>query len=147
MASSRAAGTDVRTTGPLELPLLKVKRHRQRPSLKLAVRPPGFENKPTAPPGPQGSSLVGPDTRFSPSSRRRFPPIQSKTTVDASRMDLWLMSSSDRMGGGGDTASKDRTGMGEEKSSKVQSLISDIEGDRAGSEGDTRWDVAERSGS
>ena len=62
-------------------------------------------------------------------------------------MDLWLMSSSDRMGGGGDTASKDRTGMGEEKSSKVQSLISDIEGDKAGSDGDTRCDVAERSGS
>ena len=57
------------------------------------------------------------------------------------------MSSSDSTGGGGDTASKDRTGMGEEKSSKVQSLISDMEGDRAGSDGDTRCDVAERSGS
>jgi len=35
-------------------------------------------------------------------------------TIDASRIDLWLMSSSDKMGGGGDTASKDRTGIGEE---------------------------------
>ena len=42
---------------------------------------------------------------------RRF---KRKQTVDASRMDLWLMSSSDKMGGGGDTASKDRTGIGEE---------------------------------
>ena len=76
--------------------------------------------------------------------------MSRNTTVDASRIDLWLMSSSDRMGGGGDTASKDltlnRDGIGE-KSSKVQSEISDMEGDRAGSEGDTRWDVAERSGS
>ena len=60
------------------------------------------------------------------------------------------MSSSDKMGGGGDTASKDltrnRDGIGE-KSSKVQSLISDMEGDRAGSDGDTRCDVADRSGS
>ena len=78
--NSHKAADDVSSYEPF-----KVKRHRQRVVLKLAARPPGFKHKPTAPPGPQGSSLVGPDTRFSPSSRRRFSSIEPHDTQSMRR--------------------------------------------------------------
>ena len=42
------------------------------------VRP--ASNTPRRPAGPQGSSLVGPDARFSPSSRRRLSSIETHDT-------------------------------------------------------------------
>ena len=100
-------------TSPFKL-LLEVKRHRQRSPFKLAVRPAGF--KTSLPPRQARSAALwwgltrGFRHRRGGGSRR----FKRKQTVDASRIDLWLMSSSDKMGGGGDTASKDRTGIGEE---------------------------------